>query len=46
MDEEKRHPATNVALVKRLGALARAAERHVATPAEAREIIGLPSRSH
>jgi 3-keto-5-aminohexanoate cleavage enzyme len=46
LDRDKRHPATNVALVKRLCALARAAERHVATPAEAREIIGLPSRSH
>jgi 3-keto-5-aminohexanoate cleavage enzyme len=46
LDGEKRQPATNVALVRRLVALARAAERRIASPAEAREIIGLAPRSH
>jgi 3-keto-5-aminohexanoate cleavage enzyme len=41
-DAEKRLPATNLALVERLAKLAIAVERSVATPAEARRIIGLP----
>jgi 3-keto-5-aminohexanoate cleavage enzyme len=44
MDAEKRRPASNAALVERVAALARACEREVATPAQARELIGLPAR--
>lgn len=44
LDTDKQRPATNVALVERLVTLARACEREVATPHEAREIIGLPVR--
>ena len=44
LDAEKRRPATNLALVERLAKLAHAAERAIATPAEARRIIGLPAR--
>ncbi len=43
-DKEKTRPATNRGLVERIARLARAAEREVATPAEARSIIGLPER--
>jgi 3-keto-5-aminohexanoate cleavage enzyme len=43
-DEAKQQPATNAGLVERLAVLSRAAGREVATPAEAREIIGLPPR--
>jgi uncharacterized protein (DUF849 family) len=43
-DEAKQEPATNPGLVERLAVLARAAGREPATPAEAREIIGLPPR--
>jgi 3-keto-5-aminohexanoate cleavage enzyme len=42
LDVEKRHHATNLALVERLTKLALAVERPVATPAEARRLIGLP----
>lgn len=43
-DAAKSRPATNPALVERIARLARAAEREPATPSEAREIIGLPTR--
>jgi Uncharacterized conserved protein len=43
-DEDKQRPATNPGLVERLAVLGRAAGREVATPAEARQIIGLPPR--
>ena len=42
LDVEKTRPATNLALVERLVTIARAVERPIATPAEARELIGLP----
>ena len=42
LDVEKTRPATNLALVERLVSLAHAVERPIATPAEARELIGLP----
>ena len=42
LDVEKTRPATNLVLVERLVSIARAAERSIATPAEARELIGLP----
>jgi 3-keto-5-aminohexanoate cleavage enzyme len=42
LDVEKTRPATNLALVERLVSIARAVERPIATPAEARELIGLP----
>ncbi|HEX6573343.1 MAG TPA: 3-keto-5-aminohexanoate cleavage protein [Gemmatimonadaceae bacterium] len=45
LDAEKTRPATNVALVERITAVAKAVERQVATPREAREIIGLPLHS-
>jgi 3-keto-5-aminohexanoate cleavage enzyme len=41
-DAHKQRLATNSELVERLVKLARAAEREIATPAEARNIIGLP----
>jgi 3-keto-5-aminohexanoate cleavage enzyme len=44
MDAEKEKPATNPMLVERLVKVARSVEREVCTPAEARKIIGLPSR--
>jgi uncharacterized protein (DUF849 family) len=44
LDAERRQLATNLALVERLARLANIAERPVATPAEARQIIGLPAR--
>ena len=44
LDVEKTRPATNPLLVGRIARLAAAAERECATPAEAREIIGLASR--
>jgi uncharacterized protein (DUF849 family) len=43
-DREKTKHATNPGLVERIAKLACAAEREVATPAEARSIIGLPER--
>ncbi len=45
LDAEKRELATNVALVERVVALARAAGREPATPDEARSLIGLPGRA-
>jgi uncharacterized protein (DUF849 family) len=44
LDVEKTRPATNRALVERLVRVATAMERGIATPAQAREIIGLPPR--
>jgi 3-oxoadipate:acetyl-CoA acetyltransferase len=44
LDAEKLRPATNLALVERLVAVARAVERDVASPHVARELIGLPPR--
>jgi 3-keto-5-aminohexanoate cleavage enzyme len=41
MDDTKERPASNLELVERIVALAGAAEREIATPAEARAIIGL-----
>ena len=43
-DAGKSRPASNVELVERLVRLARAAEREIATPAEARQVLGLPAR--
>jgi len=45
MDAGKTRPATNPLLVERIVRLAAAAERECATPAEAREMIGLPALS-
>jgi uncharacterized protein (DUF849 family) len=45
LDEEKTQPATNVRLVERLVKVAEAIERPVATIAQTREMIGLPSIS-
>ena len=42
MDTEKQRLATNPALVERLVRLAAAAERQIASPTEARAMIGLP----
>jgi len=42
LDAAKQRPATNCELVQRISRLAEVAERPVATPAEARAIIGLP----
>jgi uncharacterized protein (DUF849 family) len=42
LDVDKTRPATNLALVERLASIARAAERPIATPAEARALLGLP----
>lgn len=44
MDAAKSQPASNLALVERIARLAEAAGREVATPDQARAIIGLPSR--
>jgi len=44
MDAERRLPASNAKLVERVAALARACEREVATPDQARELIGLTPR--
>jgi 3-keto-5-aminohexanoate cleavage enzyme len=43
-DPGKERPATNVDLVKRLVGVARAVDREIATPREARELIGLSPR--
>jgi uncharacterized protein (DUF849 family) len=45
LDTSREQPATNGGLVDRVAALARAAGRRVATPAEARALIGLPART-
>ncbi len=42
MDTEKKVPATNPALVERIVRLAEATGREIATPADARRLIGLP----
>jgi len=42
MDAEKTRPASNPALVERLVALAQGVGREIASPAQARDIIGLP----
>ena len=44
LDRAKEQPATNEALVARLARLALASERPLATPAEARRLIGLEAR--
>jgi 3-keto-5-aminohexanoate cleavage enzyme len=44
IDPGKERPATNAGLVKRLAGVARSVEREIATPQEAREIIGLSPR--
>ena len=44
-DQDTREAATNYGLVERLAGLATAVERRVATPDEARRIIGLEPRS-
>jgi 3-keto-5-aminohexanoate cleavage enzyme len=45
VDAEKRVPASNRALVERVAGVARACERAVAQPAEARELLGLNPRA-
>jgi len=45
LDGDKERPASNLALVERLVRLTEAAERPIATPAEARALIGLPARA-
>lgn len=42
MDAGKRDPATNVRLIERIAGVARSLGRPIATPAQARELIGLP----
>jgi uncharacterized protein (DUF849 family) len=44
MDDVKSRPASNLALVERIVVLGRAIGRPVATPDQAREIMGLPQR--
>jgi 3-oxoadipate:acetyl-CoA acetyltransferase len=44
VDVAKEHPATNLGLVERLARLAAALERPLATPEEARRLIGLRER--
>lgn len=44
MDADKRRLASNPSLVERIAGLARAAERAVAPPDQARQLIGLPRR--
>jgi len=45
LDAEKERPASNRELVDRLAQLARALEREIATPDQARSMIGLPART-
>lgn len=45
IDNGKEQPASNVALVERLVALARATKREIATPDQARTLIGLSPRA-
>lgn len=45
LDQQKQCPATNLALLERLATLAHAAERRIASPDRARELIGLPART-
>jgi uncharacterized protein (DUF849 family) len=42
-DDDRTIPATNYSLIERIVKLAQAAGREIATPDDAREIIGLPS---
>ena len=46
LDDARQKPATNAGLIQRIARLATALERNVASPDEAREIIGLPTRSN
>ncbi len=46
MDGDKRQLATNPSLVRRVATLARSAERAIATPAEARQLIRLAPPTH
>lgn len=46
LDERKERPASNLALVRRLVAIAEACEREIATPTQARGLIGLPAPVH
>ena len=43
LDDEKMRPASNLVLVERVTAVAAAVEREIASPAEARALIGLPA---
>lgn len=45
-DEEKQKPATNAGLIERIVKVARAVGREVASPEEARAIIGLPQAAN
>jgi uncharacterized protein (DUF849 family) len=45
LDARKERPASNRELVERLAQLARALERKIATPDQARSMIGLPART-
>jgi 3-keto-5-aminohexanoate cleavage enzyme len=45
LDTTKTRPADNLSLVERVVGLARALERKIATPAQARELLGLPARA-
>jgi len=44
LDASKTRPATNAALVERVAGIAASVEREIASPAQARELIGLPAR--
>ncbi len=44
-DARKKEQATNLAVVQRLVSLAKAAQREISTPAEARDLMGLPPQS-
>jgi uncharacterized protein (DUF849 family) len=44
LDVERSAPATNLELVRRVHAMAEANDRAIATPAELRKVLGLPSR--
>ena len=44
LDTAKTRPADNLSLVERVVGIARAMEREIATPAQARELLGLPPR--
>ena len=45
MDSARQEPATNLTLVSRVARLAAAVGRRIATPAEARRLIGIPLRA-
>ena len=44
LDTAKTRPADNLSLVQRVVGIAQAVEREIATPVQARELIGLPPR--